>query len=168
MTMSTLRRMTAVLILIAPAVTFAADDKDKDKTRKPRDVEALVGNWVGTLTAPPGIELQMVFRVIKPEGKPISATLDVPDQGAKGLPVSSVELEGDSATFGVKLISGEFRGALSDDGTDLLGKWKQGPASLALTLKKVDLVPERRRPQTPKSPFPYRPRRSRTRARPKG
>ena len=156
--MTTTPWLTAGLVLFC--ATVARSDEKDQPAKKPgaaaKGVEALVGNWVGTLTAPPGIELQMIFRVTKPEGKPVAATLDVPDQAAKGIPVDAVALEGDQATLGVKAIAGEFKGKLSEDGTSLVGKWKQGSLALPFNLKKVDVVPERRRPQVPKAPFPYK------------
>ena len=56
----------------------------------------------------------------------------------------------------MQALRAEFTGKLSADGTEAVGQWKQGGASLPLTLKKTDRPTERRRPQTPRPPFPYR------------
>ncbi len=50
---------------------------------------------------------------------------------------------------------GEYEGKLDEKGESAIGKWKQGGASLPLTLKKVAEASRVRRPQTPKPPFPY-------------
>ena len=145
-------------LLSATTTTTIPDEPKADRKSEAvaRSVDSLLGNWVGTLSVPPGIELQMIYRVTKADGKPIAATLDVPDQGAKGIPVDTVGLEGEEATLGVKLIAGDFQGKLSADGSALVGRWKQGSLALPLTLKKVDRVPDRLRPQMPRPPFPYK------------
>ena len=67
---------------------------------------------------------------------------------------------GDAWTIKVAAVKGEFAGKLGPDGK-LTGSWKQGGASLPLVLEKVAagaaaaLPAEKRRPQTPKPPFPY-------------
>jgi pimeloyl-ACP methyl ester carboxylesterase len=157
--MSTIPWLTAGLVLFAASAAPVIDDKGPQAKRPEagsKGAEVLVGNWVGTLSVPPGFELQLVFRVARAEGKPAAATLDVPDQGAKGIPVDTLALDGDEATIGIKAIRGEFKGKRNEDGTAMVGKWTQGPITLPLTLKKVDVVPERRRPQMPKPPFPYK------------
>jgi pimeloyl-ACP methyl ester carboxylesterase len=45
---------------------------------------------------------------------------------------------------------------MNKDGTAIEGEWKQGPATLPLTLKRVEKAEEVRRPQHPKKPYPYR------------
>jgi pimeloyl-ACP methyl ester carboxylesterase len=50
---------------------------------------------------------------------------------------------------------GEYEGKIDAASDSATGLWKQGGASLPLTLKKVAKVSEVRRPQQPKGPFPY-------------
>jgi pimeloyl-ACP methyl ester carboxylesterase len=85
----------------------------------------------------------------------LKATFDSPDQGAKGLKVDTVTVKPESLTFTMKALAVEFTGTRSGDGNEAVGQWTQGGASLPLTLRKVDRPSERRRPQTPKPPFPY-------------
>jgi pimeloyl-ACP methyl ester carboxylesterase len=121
------------------------------------DASALVGIWEGNLSVPPGLELQMIFKIARAEtGGGLKTTLDVPDQSAAGVPVDSVTLEGDNATISVKRIRGEFKGVRGKDGNSIKGQWKQGPLSLPLELKKVETASTRKRPQMPNPPFPYR------------
>jgi len=144
--------------LLAGSALYGNDDQSKkgNAPAKASGTDALVGIWEGTLSAPPGIELQMVVKVTKPQGSAAKATLDVPDQNAKGIPVSIFSLDGDEVTIALKAIAAEFKGKCNEAKTAIVGKWKQGPIVLPLTLKKVDSVSERRRPQTPRAPFPYK------------
>ena len=53
-----------------------------------QESESIDGHWLGTLNAG-GTKLRIVIHVEKKGG-----TLDSPDQGAKGIPLSDVALEG--------------------------------------------------------------------------
>jgi len=117
--------------------------------------QGLEGIWQGVLKVQ-SLELRIVFNISKtPEGK-LTATLDSPDQGAKGIPVSEVTFENGSVKIEVKSIFGVFAGKLEDDHTTITGEWKQGAAALPLVLKRTDKAPEPpRRPQEPQKPYPY-------------
>ena len=52
---------------------------------------SVAGTWNGTL-APDGARLRVVFHITR-NGDALQATMDSPDQGAKGLPVSAVSYE---------------------------------------------------------------------------
>ena len=111
--------------------------------------------WEGAMQVVAGLELRIVLHVVTPAEGPPQATFDSPDQGAKGLKVDTITLKPESLSFTMQALRAEFTGKLSADGTEAVGQWKQGGASLPLTLKKTDRPSERRRPQTPKPPFPY-------------
>jgi hypothetical protein len=117
--------------------------------------QGLEGIWQGVLKVQ-GLELRIVFKISKtPEGK-LTATLDSPDQGATGIPVSEVIFENGNVKIEVKSIFGVFNGKLESDQTTITGEWKQGAAALPLVLKKTDKAPEPpRRPQEPQKPYPY-------------
>ncbi len=117
--------------------------------------QSLEGIWQGTLKVQ-GLELRIVFNISKtPEGK-FTATLDSPDQGATGIPVSDVTFENGNVKIEVKSIFGVFTGKLESDQTTITGEWKQGAAALPLVLKRTDKAPEPpRRPQEPQKPYPY-------------
>jgi len=97
--------------------------------------QGLEGIWQGVLKVQ-SLELRIVFNISKtPEGK-LTATLDSPDQGAKGIPVSEVTFENGSVKIEVKSIFGVFAGKLEDDHTTITGEWKQGVVALPLVLKR--------------------------------
>jgi pimeloyl-ACP methyl ester carboxylesterase len=56
----------------------------------------------------------------------------------------------------MKSMMAVFEGKMREDSLTIDGQWKQGGQTLPLTLKRVDEVPELRRPQEPKRPYPYK------------
>lgn len=113
--------------------------------------------WAGTLDAVIQ-KLPLRFRIGKvAEGK-ADVRMDSLGQKAGGFRAERV-VDGETWTIRVPAVKGMFSGKLGPDGK-LTGSWKQGGASLPLVLEKVTAdvaaaVPEKRRPQTPKPPFPY-------------
>ena len=115
-----------------------------------------VGIWEGTILVPPGFDLLLVFRVEGKPGSQAKATLDVPDQGLKGIPVDKLSLAGEDVTIGMQAVGLEFKGKREKAGETIVGRAKLGPAFYPLTLTKVAAASERKRPQMPKAPFPYK------------
>ncbi|HIF56593.1 MAG: alpha/beta fold hydrolase [bacterium] len=117
--------------------------------------EGLVGSWRGGLQVGGGVSLTIVFNISQDAGGAFTGTMDSPDQGAVGIPLTSVSIEGNSVTVSIEAAQGTYTGTLSDEGDQLSGIWNQGPASLALTLVKGDPSPPPERPQEPGPPYPY-------------
>jgi uncharacterized protein len=147
-----------LLCLIAGSAPYQGDDQQKNgkAADKSAGTAAFKGIWEGILSVPPGLELQIVFKVTTTKGGEAKATLDIPDENARGIPLSTFSVDGDEVTFGIKELPLEFKGKRDAAGTAILGNWKQGPTVLPLTLMKVASATQRRRPQTPKPPFPYK------------
>ncbi len=115
---------------------------------------SLEGTWLGTLKVS-AIELRVVFNLsVKPDGS-LTGTLDSPDQGTAGIPISRIGVENERVTIEVKPIGGRYEGTLNGDRSEMSGKWAQGGASLDLVMKRVKEVPKAVRPQEPKKPYPY-------------
>ncbi len=112
------------------------------------------GLWQGKLKVPGG-ELRIVFHINKAADGKLSATLDSPDQGARGIAVEECALSNGRLTLAAKSIGGGYEGTMKNDGT-IEGTWKQSGSSLPLVLKRIEKVEEARRPQEPKKPYPYR------------
>jgi pimeloyl-ACP methyl ester carboxylesterase len=114
--------------------------------------------WAGTLDAVIQ-KLPLRFRIGKGADGKADVRMDSLGQKAGGFRAERV-VAGDAWTMKVPAVKGEFSGSLGADGK-LTGSWKQGGASLPLVLEKVAagaaaaLPAEKRRPQTPKPPFPY-------------
>lgn len=122
---------------------------------EPAPKQEILGAWQGTLKLG-GIELRVVLKIARNEQGQYQATLDSPDQGAKGIPVAAFSREGNEITADIKRVAGFYTGTLADNGTEIKGKWKQAGQELALDLKRLDKEPDYRRPQDPKKPYPYR------------
>lgn len=111
------------------------------------------GTWVGHLTVPGG-SLRIVFHVDMGEDGALSTTMDSPDQGAKGIPVSRTSFEDGKVVFESSSIGGVFEGTFKGpDGIE--GEWKQSGMSFPLVLKRTEKIEGPSRPQEPKPPFPY-------------
>ena len=117
--------------------------------------ERLVGSWRGELEVGGGVTLTLVFNITQDDAGALAGTMDSPDQGAVGIPLTSVSTEGDSVTFSIQAIQGTYTGSLSEGGDQISGTWSQGPASLPLSLVKGEALPPPERPQEPKPPYPY-------------
>ena len=102
--------------------------------------EAIVGSWEGALVVPGG-ELPIVFNIQAADGGGFTATMDSPAQGATGIPVNEVSFSDGHLLLRSQAVQGEFEGDLSSDGTELVGKWRQGGMELDLTLVKEGSVP---------------------------
>ena len=113
----------------------------------------LVGTWVGDLKAG-ALVLRLVFNVSVTNGV-LGATMDSPDQGARGIPVSRVGLTGSDVVFEVKAAGGSYTGTLAADGSTIEGAWKQSGQSFPVTLSRQEGAFVLDRPQEPKPPFPY-------------
>jgi hypothetical protein len=60
--------------------------------------------------------------------------MDSPDQGAKGIPVTTVTRNGSSLKLEVKGVGGVYEGTLDAALTKIDGTWKQGGGSMPLVL----------------------------------
>lgn len=128
--------------------------KAASKPAAPSDID---GDWLGTLYAG-GMKLRVVFHIAN-TGDGLTATMDSPDQGAKGLPATAVTRNGAALKIELKQIGGVFEGAIAKDLASIEGTWSQPGGKLPLTLKRVkdaSGLERRRRPQEPAKPYPYR------------
>jgi uncharacterized protein len=132
---------------------MAAPIQTEHKPAAPSDID---GAWMGTLDLG-GIELRLVFHITN-TADGLTATMDSPDQNKTGLPVTVVTRNGSSLKLEMKQISGVFDGKITEDHSSMVGTWSQRGNSFPLVLKfvKDKAALERRRPQNPVRPYPYR------------
>lgn len=135
--------ITLAFILVSISGTFS-------KT----SAQSVEGQWKGTLEVFSN-KLRLVFH-IKKENEGYVAKMDSPDQGALGLPVSSVTFQQNILKLEMTNIGASYEGTWKAD-TLIEGKFSQMGQSfpLRLVLSK-DTVTQRLRPQEPKQPYPYR------------
>src|ERR1700682_1532838 len=87
----------------------------------------LAGNWQGTLTAA-GTKVRMALNVKQESGGQFTATLDLPDNGAAGLPVKHVIYVDHILSFDVNVgAPSSYAGVVSRDATEVVGNLTQGP-----------------------------------------
>jgi len=120
--------------------------------------DTLAGSWAGTLGLPGGQELPLVFHIVQEMDGTHTATMDSPTQGAFGMPVGSVVLDGDSVTLGLPALQARYRGIRAAPDR-MEGNWEQGAMAFPLNLERGEPSGEFARPprpQDPEPPFPYR------------
>ena len=108
-------------------------------------LKAQTGAWTGKLKVS-GVELALIFNIGEE-----SATLDVPDQGAKDIPVEVSRDAVGGITLNVPAINASFKGLWA--GKVIAGTFTQHGMSFPMTL--TPGAPVVRRPQTPVGPFLY-------------
>lgn len=73
--------------------------------------------------------------------------------------IASKKVEGTHVVFEVPAVRGTFTGEINAEGTQIVGKWKQGLIPISLTLTKSEPAEitshASARPQTPQAPYPY-------------
>src|SRR5665647_1539565 len=83
----------------------------------------ITGQWNGILKVQ-GAQLRIVFNINKTETG-LSSTMDSPDQGAKGIPVTSTSFENPTLKLAVSNLGVEYQGTLDKDNV-IVGNFKQG------------------------------------------
>jgi hypothetical protein len=99
------------------------------KPAAPSDID---GTWKGTLEVPSGGVRLAVHIVNTTDG--LTATMDSLDQGANGIPVTTVTRNGSSLKLELKTVGSTFEGTLDAALAKVDGTWKQGDGSLPLVL----------------------------------
>ncbi|HTR01016.1 MAG TPA: hypothetical protein VMH83_13540 [Candidatus Acidoferrum sp.] len=132
----------AVLALSAPFYTQAQTPAPAAKPAAKsaaKQAAALEGTWQGTLTAPNGIKLRIVFEITRDAKGTYNATLTSVDQGGAKLPVESTELKDGQVTMSLPAIMGSYAGKLASN--ELTGTWSQGGSSVPLNLTRDAAAP---------------------------
>lgn len=135
--------MKTILILVVAMFTSSITN-----------AQDITGQWNGILKIQ-GMQLRVVFHISKTDTG-YSSTMDSPDQGAKGLPVTTTIFEKSKLTLESKVSRFEFNGELKD--TMIVGTFNQNGISIPLNLSKAEeeignAIPKR--PQEPIKPYPY-------------
>lgn len=101
--------------------------------------QAVDGDWQGTLKAGPA-ELRLIVHLSRDEAGALKATLDSPDQGANGIPVTSISLADSTLRFEIQQINGSYDGKVNAEATAITGTWRQAGSSLSLDLVRAQVV----------------------------
>lgn len=112
---------------------------------------ALSGQWRGELNLG-AAKLPLVFNFSEEADGTTKATMDSPQQNAKGIPLEVSFCTNDSISLSCTTIGAAFTGRIAGDKIE--GVFSQRGYKLPLTLTPEKSLSERR-PQTPQPPFPY-------------
>lgn len=132
--------VVAALLLTLPSIASAGNVQDHQ------------GRWLGEMKVPGGRLLKIGADLFTRADGSHWASVSSPDQNVYDIPVKSIKESGD--TLELDLGTAAVKLTWNKDHFD--GEWIQGPVPLALTMNRVKEFPRKKRPQTPKAPFPYR------------
>ena len=133
-----MRTISILLITFLISITATAQD--------------ITGKWNGALKVQ-GTQLRIVFNVTK-SGETFSSTMDSPDQGANGIPVTKTTFENSKIKFEVANARIEYDGELNGD--EITGTFKQGGQVFPMNLSRKAIEKEVvKRPQEPSKPYSY-------------
>ena len=88
-----------------------------------------VGDWIGTLDV--GSPIRAAMHIKRVDGT-LTGTADSPDQGAFGIPMSEVVVDGDHLTFTIDSLDGRYDAKWDAAKQHYVGTWTQGGRMLAL------------------------------------
>jgi uncharacterized protein len=96
------------------------------------------GHWEGAIQIP-NMEMKIEIDLTKNGKGELAGTFGQPAQAVKGLPLSTVSVEGRSVRFVFRGGDGPatFEGVLADDGQSIAGKVNQGTYTLPFTLART-------------------------------
>lgn len=119
--------------------------------------QSVTGTWYGLLKLP-GVNLNIVYHIEK-NGELYTATMDSPDQGAKGLPVENTKFSNQELVLESPKFRMEFTGKFDPENDQITGNFKQATVTLPLVLSRTkpgsqEVEKAAVRPQDPTS-FPY-------------
>ena len=113
----------------------------------------ITGQWNGMLSVQ-GVNLRLVFHITK-TGDSYASTMDSPDQGAAGIPVTATTFDGSKLSLEIPAIGLSYEGEYKTD--SIVGTFKQSGISLPMTLtRKPAETKSVVRPQEPKLLYPHR------------
>jgi hypothetical protein len=95
-----------------------------------------VGTWVGTLETG-GARLRLVIHINVTNTGTLIGTVDSPDKGIKGIPLSRVYMNGDSLVVAISAALAGYEGKFSNKKTTIEGIWKEDKTSVPMTLKRM-------------------------------
>ena len=131
---------TITILIITLLISFTATAQD------------ITGKWNGVLKVQ-GTQLRLVFNVTKSENT-FTSTMDSPDQGANGIPVTKTTFENSKIKFEVANARIEYDGELKDN--EIIGTFKQGGQEFPMNLSRKAIEKETiKRPQEPSKPYSY-------------
>ena len=110
--------------------------------------QSVEGDWQGTIKAG-GVELRVVVHVSRDDKGALKGTLDSPDQGANGIPVTSISVAESTLKFEVGAVGGAYEGKVDSGATAITGMWSQLGRSIPLDLTRAQAAAAKNRVAKP-------------------
>lgn len=118
------RFLIALFILCSLALVAAA-----------ADAPPILGNWEGSLDTPAG-EYPIILHVTQGKDGKLTGTMDSPEQGVKGLAITTMTFNGTDFHFEIKPVNGIYDGKVKDDHSAITGEWDGPMGKMPLNLKR--------------------------------
>jgi hypothetical protein len=118
-----MRTLLALLVFSLTAVTSA-------------QAQGIEGDWQGTLNAGP-VPLRIVLHVVRGDQGVLAATLDSPDQGARGMPITNLRIANNALRFEVPIVVGTYEGKVNPTTMTISGTWTQAAGTLPLEFSRA-------------------------------
>ena len=116
-----------------PVSSFAGDPPGS-----PSDGSSMNGSWVGRLSEKIG-NLKLVLHIKTGANGP-TATLDSPDQGGYGIPVSKISVEGNQLSFRIDQLDVTYQGKMDSGKKEIQGVFVQRGLSSELVLRPHEML----------------------------
>ena len=100
-------------------------------------------------------EIEFYFTIDRKDAGSFMAKVDIPVQKARNIPVNKVSFTAPDLILDMSSFGFVFEGKAAADYSSITGRLKAGDEILPLDLRRSDGVPEARRPQDPRKPYPY-------------
>ena len=95
-------------------------------------LKPLLGEWVSKLKVTEEMTITVVFHFEATKDGKFKATFDQPEQGAMGLEISDLALEGNQVSFKIPIASGDYKGTLNNN--SIKGVYKVSGRELEMNL----------------------------------
>lgn len=116
--------------------------------------QSIEGKWQGLLKIQ-GMELTIVFNISE-QADTLIATMDSPDQGAFGLAVQEISFLDNQLNLVMNMPPIQYEGTLNSEG-EIDGVFMQAGYDFPLTLSQKEVKKSnKKKPQDPEEPFPYK------------
>lgn len=115
--------------------------------------QEITGKWNGILKVQ-GVQLRVIFNITKADNS-YNSTMDSPDQGVSGIPVTSTSYENKILQLAVANAGIKYIGTLEKENI-IVGTFQQAGQSFPMNLARGELEKEKiNRPQEPAKPYLY-------------
>ena len=130
------KRMKIVPWLITLMLCLSASLSSSFAAAKPTTAD-LLGKWEGTAEFGK-FKFRMVLRIAKTEEGRLGVVMDIPDQGAKDLPIAAILFNSPDVRIEVDQFQTAYNGKLSEDLNEMVGEFEEGPGGrpIAITFKR--------------------------------